>query len=152
MTEPTKTEVQTAVATLTKEEPQDMFSMFAVDKKRAVEGTPMKLGGTTFLIARIKTPKYLSARQALLVSAGERFGESQSEAREEFFDKEHRKLLAKHILVGWDVVKYRGELHTTYSEAVALELLQHDDFYDIVLYFADNMQNYLIVTEEDEKN
>ena len=147
-----KTEVQAAVAQVAKApEPTDLFSLFAVDKERAIKGADLKLAGTTFKVARLRSPKYEAARNDLMVKTAEKFGQTDSEERQAYFDTEHRKIVAKLILIGWDTLKYRKALHS-YSEEMALEILQHDDFYDRVIFFAGTIDNYLLVDEEDTKN
>ena len=77
-----------------------------------------------------------------------------SVAREAYFKKAHRKLLAKHIIVSWDSLVFRGKATTGYDAEVAEALTGMDAFVDTLIEHANNRKNYAAtsITEAEAKN
>lgn len=157
MNEVTTTEA-TEVVTKT---PTDLFLMFGIDEHRAEGGSPMELGGTTFRVLPLNAPRYRAAYQKMLAEIVAKFGTESVEdsvddiiAREGYFKKAHKKLLAKHIIVGWDNLVFRGKATTGYDPEVAEALLQMDAFMDTLIEHANNRKNYAAtsITEAEAKN
>lgn len=148
----------TAVEVSKQENLEDLFDLFAVDEKRVTGGSPMTLAGTVFKVARITSPRYTAARSRLLTDITKRFGEHDeadealTEKREKAFKEGHRKILAKHILVGWDKLKFGGEIYDGYNEEVAIKIMSMDDLADKFLTFAGERTNYLLVSKDEAKN
>lgn len=142
---------------------EDLFDMFAVDKKRATGGAPMKVGNSTFMIARATQPRYVAARSRLLMETQEKFGEDADEdteegrkhedEREAYYQERHQKIVAKHLIVGWDKIKFKGEVVEGYRKDIAEALAAMDDFLQAVVLFAHQRSNYAPSVEaEDAKN
>ena len=51
----------------------DLFAEFSVDQKKAKEGAPLEIGGTTFYVAKIGSPEYLAERNKLMFEVLEQF-------------------------------------------------------------------------------
>lgn len=136
---------------------EDLYDLYAIDKKRATGGVPLKIGGTTFMIAKMGNPRYATATAKgyaeLFVGAfkdkASREGEAWAEASEEVL----RSALVKHVIVGWDKLVLKGKVYEGYSEEAAEILKGLDDFLELVGSFAANRSNYApTITEEDQKN
>lgn len=130
----------------------DLFEMFAVDKRLAIEGAPMKLGQTTFQVARATSRKFQNAIQAGYLKLFDKFPEDKRDTTEYQDAVEHmvRNALADFILLGWDVLKYKGKIYKGYDRKLAYELLGMEDFQEVVSAFSSNRKNFLpdLSTEE----
>ncbi len=134
---------------------EDLFDLFALDKKRVTGGAPCKIGGTTFMVAKQANPRFQAALQAGYVKIFETFptGEREGDKYDEAINTHHRQCLAKHVIVGWDTLKFQGVVTEGYDEEVALKLADMDDFMELILGFAGDRKNYKPeITKEDEKN
>lgn len=142
--------------------PADLFLMFGIDEHRKDSGSEMPLGGTIFKVAPLNSPRYQAANQKLRAELVKKFGHEDAEkdtedqliAREAYYRKEHRKLLAKHILLGWDVLVLRGKTYTKYDQNVAEMLTDMDGFIDELIPHSNDRKNYLAtsIDKEEEKN
>lgn len=136
---------------------EDLFDLFAVDKKRATGGVPMTLGGTTFMIAKEGNMRYAAATAkafAELLDGPFKDKESRNgDAWEEATADVARNAMVKHIIVGWDKLKLNGKVYEGWSEEGAALLAQLDDLLDVIAAFSRNRKNYApVITKEDEKN
>ena len=134
----------------------DLFAEFSVDQKKAKEGAPLEIGGTTFYVAKMGSPEYLAERNKLMFEVLEQFKpEDRTEENEAWVAASvevMQKAYAKHILVGWDKLKFNGKIYEGYDYDAALALMKLDDFADIILNFASTRKNYSAVTEDQAKN
>jgi hypothetical protein len=134
----------------------DLFAEFAVDKDKAEKGAPLEIGGTTFKVAKINTAEALAYRNTRLQELNEKFPAEERKAEnkawtaavDEVFIRTH----AKFTLVGWDKLKFKGQVIEGYSEEVAYELMAMEEFAEVILRFAANRKNYSVMTEEEAKN
>lgn len=134
---------------------QDIFTMFAVDKQKVLEGVEYTIGGTTFKIARAGNTNFNGEFQVGIAGLLEKFPSEEAQKTQEYKDAAREiwlSSLANHILVGWDQVMYQGEV-LAYSYENAKKLLAHDDFAEAILKVASDRTRYLpSLTKADEKN
>lgn len=134
----------------------DLFAEFNVDQKLAQDGAELEIGGTTFKVAKMNNMEYLAERNKQMLAAMDKFPlEERNEENKDWVKASHEamvKAFAKCILVGWDKLKFKGEIVEGYNFDVAYALMHMDDFADIVLTFAGNRKNYATITEDAAKN
>ena len=132
----------------------DLFAEFAVDKDKAQKGAPLKIGGSTFMVAKANSAEFLAGRIKLFTELNEKYTEEQRKSPEFNAAVEDGlvRLYAKHVLVGWDKIKYNGKVYDGYDEELAYQLLKHEDFAELILVFSSNRRNYGVMTEEVAKN
>lgn len=153
-------EAETQVSEAVKEQAiPDLFDMFAVDVHLVEEGAPMVVGSTTFRIARGSRRKFKAAVQKgyfdlfTKYSEDERNPDKNPEKAAQYMaevQELERVCYAKHILVGWDVLKYRGKVYNGYDEKTAYEILGMQEFFERVDAFCSNRANYLPTLDEAE--
>lgn len=130
----------------------DIFKSFATDEAKEVDGAWFDVpgGDARIKVARSNNPKYAKE----VVKAYEKYQKVpkvEDEIAERQQEAEYLKLLAKHILVGWEKIQFKGE-ELKYSVANAEMLLKIRDFRVLVQKCADDFEAFRVKQEEEVGN
>lgn len=127
----------------------DIFQQYATDESLENNGTWFEIGGgARVLIARTGNKgyvKYLTKeveRYKVTLDVGDDIAAAKSE-------QIMTEAIAKHILLGWEGISYKGE-PLDYSYENAKTLLAHKDFKRDVMKFAEDMEAYKIHQEKEQ--
>lgn len=127
------------------------LSNFAVDSKKANEGTWVQVGeGLEILIARLGNEKYKkflrSAGKGLSVQV--RTGNMNLEQAAEL----QKLAVANTVLLGWKGLEGDDGKPVEYSVQKAVELFNtHQDFYDLVVEYANDASMFKAQVQEDAR-
>lgn len=106
----------------------DLFDEFATDVSLEENGAwVVYRGATRFLIARANNEAYGKALTSVLEANSEALGRG-DEASDALSKKLMREIMAETLLLGWENVKYKGQIDVPYSKETAVALLEHNDF------------------------
>ncbi len=136
----------------------DLFSDFAINTAKAVEGTKVPYrGGVSFFIARASNRRYRDLAVAELKRLEPVLNSGSKEEQDEKGKELTVKLMAHTILVGWEgPLAFKGELLGEYTPEKAEQLLTGDHMEDLRKWIqgkADDQQLFKEVQEQaDEKN
>ena len=118
-----------------------------VDSSAEVEGTPFIYRGTTLFVARANNIKFKKMFRELLKPYKTEFDEGRMD--EAIGDKLMVSCFAKTILVGWENLVDVDGKEWKYSVPNAESLLADDkDVMDAIGKFSENIDNYIIKSEE----
>lgn len=126
---------------------------FKTDKKKETEGTWVNAGeGLQLLVARLTNKQYQEHVRRLGKPHARQIRANNLSI--DIINEITRKAVAKHVLLGWKNLQDDDGSNIEYTQQKALELLeQYADFYDMVLEFAQDVENFQTGEEEDaEKN
>lgn len=129
----------------------DIFAAFATDEKKELEGAWFDVpgGDARILVARSNNPRYAKA----LVKAYEKYAKASKDSPtvEKQQENDYVRLLAEHILLGWEKVE-RNKKPLPYSKESAEELLRIKDFRQFVQKCSDDFDAYRVEVEEEVGN
>lgn len=132
----------------------DLFKAFHTDKRaekegrelvlvqpKAAEGTSPAVAKTALLIARKGNANY-KAYLSRVLQENRAMLDTKTPEAEVLAQGIFRDAAARHLLIGWTGVEYKGAKNVPYSVEAARELLEMDDFNTLVDNFASDMSNY----------
>jgi hypothetical protein len=124
----------------------DLKKIFATDKDAEARGRKLYLDKDKdiwLLIARRGNNAYKAYMTRVLQENSAMLG-AKSEESEAMATAIFKDAAAKHLLIGWSPtgIDWGGKTNVQYSEALAREMLELQDFYDLVNNFAGEMSNY----------
>lgn len=125
----------------------DVFEKFATDEQKELQGVEVPLGnGAKIRVARSDNANYT---KALFAAYEEHEVDLSAEGPEaDKLDTEIlARVMAKHVLVGFSGISYKGE-ELPYSEENAYKLLLIKDFRKTVLRHAAKRENFLSVADK----
>lgn len=125
----------------------DVFSAYATDEKKEIEGTVISLGGdATITVARTDNVNYLTKMLAA-IEKHEAANASMSEAEAKEYDKQLLcETLADSILLNFEGLSYKGE-PLPYSKENAVKVLSLKDFRKLILKHANDIENFRVKKE-----
>lgn len=120
----------------------DIFSKFATDPKKEVEGVVQPIGNGTYLtVARYTNDKAL----ALMAALRERHAVALNSADPEVVTATNREIqidaMANHVLIDWTGIEFKGK-QLKYTVENAKLLLKLNDFRDLVFKLSYNADQY----------
>ncbi len=128
----------------------DLFTAFATDEQREIEGAWFDVpgGDVRILVARSTNPVYTKA----VVKAYEKYAKAPKNAStEKQQEADYIKVMAKHLLLGWENVVYKGK-KMPHSEENAQTLLKMKDFRLFVQQCSDDFNAFKAANEEEVGN
>lgn len=127
----------------------DIFEQYATDESLENNGTWFEIGGgAKVLVARSGNrayTKYLTKE----VQRYQRTLDREDDVAGVKSDEIMTEAMARHILLGWEGIKFKGE-PLVYSFENAKKLLALKDFKRDVLKFADDMDAYKLKQEKEQ--
>lgn len=130
----------------------DLFTTFATDEVKELEGVEVPLGDGTLTIARAENPRFQTRLLELLEENREKLT-TLPEKEAKALDRDLlSQAIAETILLGWTKMTYKKK-SLKYSVENAKMVLKHGDFKRMVMRHANNFQLFRAEAEEkDEKN
>lgn len=133
----------------------DIFDAFATNEKLEVVGvwhTLNEASGTRIKLARTDNPNHQQANFRLIAEHGKELEAESVELRAEAGSLTRRVMaeaLAEGVLIDWENLTYRGKV-LKYSKENAMKVLQHKDFFELVMRLASDITNYQQDLEDEQ--
>ncbi len=125
----------------------DIFKAFATDETKETQGAWFDVpgGDARVLVARSTNQKYNKA----VLEAYEKYAKADKNSEETRKQQEadFDRVIAQHLLLGWQKIEYKGK-PMEYSVENACTLLAHRDFRMFVQKCADDFEAYRVEIEE----
>jgi hypothetical protein len=132
----------------------DLFSQFATDESKEIDGTIQEIAGVNFTIARAGNRHY-GKLLTKLVNKNQRILDGKDDAADAKSDEIMCEVIANTILRGWEgeIVVEQGGDPVSYSVDAAKKALKLKDFRAEVMRAAGDTEAYRVAkVEEAEKN
>lgn len=118
----------------------DIFSTYAVDEGKELNGTWMEVGDSKFLVARAGNKHYVKML-GKMVETNQKALDRKDDAADALSDKIIIDVMAKTVLLGWENVSYQGQV-MLYSEENAKTLLALKEFRREVMKLSDDFNSF----------
>lgn len=123
----------------------DIFSTYAVDEEKELNGTWKEVGDAKFLVARAGNKNYVKML-GKLVETNQQALDRKDDTSDTLSDKIMIEVMANTILLGWVNVSYKGQ-PLTYSEENAKLVLGEKEFRRLVMKLSDDFNSFKAAQE-----